>query len=334
MLELLDRRRAMLAASGTWHPHAHDGRTLASMLPADGRWDSDSVAALLRHVDSLCAPPPQRQRASYLGPEFSYSHLAAIKYFGEASSLTPAATISAVFDAVLRGDVARGIVPIENSTDGRIVDTLSQLAAQSMSICGEVLLPIHHYLLGLGERSDVREVHSKPQALSQCRGWLAKHLPAARLVEVSSTTVAAQEAAQRPEIAAIASEEAGRRYALRVIDRCIEDNPDNVTRFAVIGSNDAPPSGDDKTSIVFRVPHRPGALSDALLIFRKAGLNLTWIESFPLRGQAGEYLFFIELEGHRDHPEVQAACAMLAKDALRLDVLGSYPRFRSLDEQS
>lgn len=283
-------------------------------------------SAVLRHVASVCLQGIHQMRAAYLGPPHSYSHLAALKYFGDATTLTPVASIPAVFDAVTRGDVAAGIVPIENSTDGRVVDTLGMFVRREMQICGEVLLPIHHNLLSRTPRSQIVEVHSKPQALSQCRGWLASQLPGARLVEISSTAAAAKLAAEKPGVAAVASIEAGRQYDLDVIDVNIEDNPNNVTRFAVLGRERPDPTGDDKTAILFQIRHQPGALADAMTIFKQHALNLTWIESFPTPESQNEYMFFIELTGHRDEPDVQLAVSQLEQTAQRLAILGSYAR--------
>jgi chorismate mutase/prephenate dehydratase len=265
-------------------------------------------------------------RVAYLGPTHSYSHLAAIKYFGDAVELSAVASIPAVFEAVSRSDVVAGIVPIENSTDGRVVDTLGMFIRQEMQICGEVLLPIHHNLLSRTPRAQIVEVHSKPQALSQCRTWLASQLPHARLVEISSTAAAAKLAAEKHGVAAVASIEAGRQYGLDVIDANIEDNPNNVTRFAVLGKEHPTPTGDDKTSILFQLHHQPGALADAMSVFKQNALNLTWIESFPLPESKNEYMFFVELSGHRDQPNVAKAISELGATAQRLTILGSYRR--------
>ncbi len=193
-------------------------------------------------------------------------------------------------------------------------------------MCGEVLLPIHHYLLSKTPREQICEVHSKPQALSQCRQWLAKNLPAAQLIENTSTAAAAKLASEKPGVAAVASAEAGRQYGLDVIDANIEDNANNVTRFAVLGKEQPEPTGDDKTSILFQVSHQPGALADAMTIFKEFDLNLTWIESFPSPEAANEYLFFVELSGHRNDQPVAGAVKRLAKESQRLTILGSYPR--------
>ncbi len=271
---------------------------------------------------SLESPMP----VAYLGPMYSYSYLAAAQYFSTAARLSPVSTIAAVFEEIVRNRADFGVVPIENSTDGRIVDTFTMFAKVQVKICGEILLPIHHCLLGRCAREEIREVYSKPQALSQCRNWLSQHLPEARLIELGSTTAAARLAAEKPGVAAVASHEAGMHYGLNVIQKNIEDNPNNLTRFAVIGDRAPERTGNDKTSIMFQIPHQSGALAKAMLVFSKAKLNMTWIESFPIPGNLNEYLFFIEFEGHAAEKNVAAVITELGKQTLRLDVLGSYPR--------
>lgn len=298
---------------------------VASLALQPPQW-SEGVGDLMRHVVSLCQAAVPEVRIAYLGPQYSYSHLAATKYFGDAASLMPVVSISAVFESIVRHDAQAGVVPIENSTDGRVVDTLGMFLKHRVRICGELLLPIHHYLLSRTSRSEITEVYSKPQALSQCRDWLAHNLPMARLVEMSSTAAAAQLAAERTGAAAVASLQAGEAYALDVIASSIEDNPDNVTRFAVLGTEPTPRTGNDKTALLFQVAHQPGALADAMNLFKRADLNLTWIESFPLPGARSEYLFFVEFEGHESDETVARTIAALTKKAQRLEVLGSYPK--------
>lgn len=289
--------------------------------------DSESLLSWLKHTESLCLQSAKAgESIAYLGPIYSYSYLAACKHFGLASELVPVSDIAAAFEEVDRGHATYGVVPIENSTDGRVVDTLGMFARSPAKICGEVLLPIHHCLLGRGSRSEIREVRSKPQALSQCRNWLSNHLPDAKLVEVSSTAAAAREASETAGIAAIASYEAGVHHGLSVIEKNIEDNQTNVTRFAIIGSSEPSPTGRDKTSLMFQLEHKPGALASAMTQFQTAGVNLTWIESFPLPNAPNEYLFFVELEGHRESGAVASAIANLERESPKLDVLGSYPK--------
>ncbi len=286
-----------------------------------------AVAAWIRHADSICERAAHlAEPIAYLGPIYSYSYLAAAKHFGLAADLVPVTTISAAFEEVRREQATFAVVPIENSTDGRVVDTLGMFARSPVEICGEVLLPIHHCLLGKISRAEIVEVQSKPQALSQCRGWLGEHLPGVQLVEISSTATAAANAANQAGVAAIASLEAGLHHGLRVIDENIEDNRHNVTRFAVIGNRRHAPTGRDKTSLMFQLAHQPGALAAAMVIFQEADVNLTWIESFPLPNCPNEYLFFVELEGHRDNKQVHQALERLQHQTLRLEILGSYPR--------
>lgn len=263
-------------------------------------------------------------KVAYLGPQYSFSHLAAVEHFGESAELIPVSNIAAVFEEVRVNQVERGIVPLENSTDGRIVDTLDMFTRVPVKICGEVRLRIHHYLLGKCSRGDVREVYSKPQAISQCRNWLAKHVPQARVVEIASTAAAAELAASKKGVAAIASRHAGTHYQLDVITAAIEDNPNNVTRFAVIGDTIAERSANDKTALMFEISHQPGALADAMNVFKRCKLNLTWIESFPRPGGSHEYIFFVELEGHPSALKVRRALDTLAKKVVQLDVLGAY----------
>jgi chorismate mutase/prephenate dehydratase len=296
-----------------------------------GPLTSSAVQAIFREVISGCRSLAVPQRIAYLGPEYSYSHIAAMHRFGQAAELIPVGTIAAVFEEVTSGQAQFGLVPMENSTDGRIADTLTMFARTPMRICGEVQLRIHHNLLGRGSRNDVREVYSKPQALSQCRDWLAKHLPQAALRETTSTTAAAEIAAQKSGAAAVASRQAGVNYGLDVLAPNIEDNANNVTRFAVIGQQAHARTKNDKTAVMFQVEHKPGALADAMNLFKRHRLNLTWIESFPIPGVPSEYLFFVELEGHEHEPRVKKCLALLAKKAVRLEVLGSYEKREIVD---
>jgi chorismate mutase/prephenate dehydratase len=289
-----------------------------------GPLPNECLRAMLRELVSGSRALLRPLRIAFLGPLYSYSHLAAIHRFGQSVEFAPVGTIAAVFEEVNRGHSNYGIVPIENSTDGRIADTLDMFTRLPVKICAEVMLPIHHTLLGKCPRTEVKEVYSKPQALSQCRNWLAKHLPAARMIEVTSTTTAAQLAAEKPGAAAIASLEAGVFYGLSVLAEQIEDNPDNATRFAIINDRSAPRTGHDKVALMFQTEHRFGALVEALAIFKRNRLNLTWIESFPVAGSARTYLFFVELEGHEVDPRVRRAVQSLEKKTLRLEILGSY----------
>jgi chorismate mutase/prephenate dehydratase len=290
-----------------------------------GPLPEEALRAVYREIISGVRSLVRQMRVAFLGPIYSYSHLAAIHRFGHSAELAPVGTIAAVFEEVERGQSEFGLVPIENSTDGRIADTLDMFTRLPVRICGEVHLEIHHTLLGRCPRTEVKEVYSRPQALSQCRNWLARHMPAARTVEVTSTTTAAQIAKEKPGAAAIASMEAGVHYGLDVLAANIEDDPGNTTRFAVIGKNSAQRTGSDRTAVMFQTEHRFGALADALAVFKRYRLNLTWIESFPAPEVKRTYLFFVELEGHEADIRVRKAIAALERRSLRLRVLGSFP---------
>ncbi|MGZ0169666.1 MAG: prephenate dehydratase [Planctomycetales bacterium] len=285
-----------------------------------------AVSGVMRHVFSGARRKVRMQRVAYLGPAFSYSHQASIERFGEAADLIPVSTIASVFEEVNRGHAEFGIVPIENSTDGRIVDTLDMFTRLPLRICGEVQLSVNHNLLARCARSQITEIYSKPQAFSQCRNWLNRHMPHARLHDVTSTSTAAQLARDKPGAAAIASGRAAVEYGLEVVAADVQDNKNNVTRFAIIGDHVPLPTGSDRTALLLQIPHKPGALSDALVAFKKNKVNLSWIESFPLRGPEAGYLFFLDFEGHQKEAKVKRTLDHLGKSAVRMEVLGSFPR--------
>lgn len=292
---------------------------------ADEGMPDRALRAIFRELISGCRAQLRGLRVAFLGPLHSFSHLAALHRFGQSVEFVPVGSIAAVFEEVNRGHSNFGLVPIENSTDGRIADTLDMFTRLPVRICGDVELRIHHTLLGKCPRNEVTEVYSKPQAISQCRNWLAKHLPSARIIEVTSTSTAAQLAKEKPGAAAIASREAGIHYGLELLAERIEDNPSNTTRFAVIGEHSAPRTGKDKMALLFQVEHRPGALADTMGIFKRNRLNMTWIESFPIPETSRTYFFFVEVEGHETDPRVRRALASLERRTQRLEVLGSYP---------
>jgi len=295
-----------------------------------GPLSDDAVRAVYRELISGSRAVQAATRVAYLGPEFTFSHLAAIHRFGQSAELVPVATIATVFEEVERGHSQYGVVPMENSTDGRVSDTLDCFSRSHVRICGELPLRIHHCLLGVDSRHEVQVVYSKPQPLSQCRNWLAKHLPSASLAEVTSTAEAALKASKNPNSAAVASAQAGSNYGLAVLAQNIEDQPDNITRFAIIGKAPAERTGNDKTALMCEIAHKPGALADTMAIFKRHKLNMTWIESFPIPGSRGRYLFFIEFVGHHGELRARRAIAMLEKRALRLEVLGSYAQTKPI----
>jgi chorismate mutase / prephenate dehydratase len=290
-----------------------------------GPLDDASMQIVFREIVSACRGVVKPLRVAFLGPLYSYSHLAVTHRFGQSVNLAPVSTIPAVFEEVKSGNADFGLVPIENSTDGRVTDTLDMFTKTSQRICGQVELAIHHTLLAKCRREDIREVYSKPQALSQCRNWLAKHLPGAQVLEMPSTSRSAEIAVEKKGAAAIASREAGLHYGLSILAEKIEDNTENVTRFALIGDHAAEKTGNDRTAVLFQTEHHFGALVDALAVFKRVHVNMTWIESFPVPGSDRLYLFFIELEGHELDLKMRRALEALGRKTLRLDILGSFP---------
>ncbi|MGD9126521.1 MAG: prephenate dehydratase [Planctomycetia bacterium] len=312
------------AGGAPFDPHQEEEFIEVAVARATEPLDPEVVRAIFRELSSGARASLHRLRIAHLGPQHSYSHLAAIEYFGQSVEFQPVATIRSVFEEVQNGQADFGIVPLENSTDGRVSDTLDMFTKLHVRICGEVNLPIQHALMANCAREEVKEVRSKPQALSQCRGWLAEHVPGAKLVNVSSTSDAARAASEEKGVAAVASVQAGTFFGLDILAENIADNPLNTTRFSVIGSETARRTGNDKTAIMYQLEDKAGALATSLGIFRRNQLNLTWIESFPIPGEDRAYLFFIELEGHENDVRVRRAIESLQKKTIQLKVLGSF----------
>jgi chorismate mutase/prephenate dehydratase len=336
ILELLNKRAAIAAQigkvkstqGGDVFSAAREEEVLQNVAAANrGPLQPMTVRAIYRELISASRALQRVQRVAFLGPDYSYSHLAALERFGEAVEYMRVGSIAAVFDEVSRRHVDLGLVPLENSTDGRITDTLDMLVRHpDIRICAEVRLLVHHQLLANCPQTDIRRVYSKAQALSQCRNWLSRNLPHASLHEVSSTADAARLVLADPAgSAAVASRQAAVRNGIRILYENIEDYPNNETRFAVIGTNDSGRTGTDKTALIFQTAHAPGALADVLQVFKSNKINLTWIESFPYREAKGEYVFFVDFEGHREDPKVKKALAALGPICQELRLLGSYP---------
>jgi chorismate mutase/prephenate dehydratase len=239
--------------------------------------------------------------------------------------MAPQETIGAVFDAAEKQKADLGVVPLENSVEGPVRVTLERLIATPLSIRGEIFLRISHCLMARGAKGRLRRVYSHPQALAQCRQWLARNLPRAIPVETESTSAAVLKALQDREAAAIGSRLASEIHGLPIVEEGIEDHPANTTRFIVIGRGSNSPTGRDKTSILFSTQHRPGALHAALEPFATAGINLLRIESHPARDRMWRYLFFIDIEGHSDEQPVKGGLRKLQRKTAFLKVLGSYP---------
>jgi chorismate mutase / prephenate dehydratase len=264
---------------------------------------------------------------AFFGLTGSWTHMAARKVFGSGADCRENSTIAQVFEAVSDGSAEFGVVPIENSTEGGVNQTVDELLRRNLHVHGEVVLEIAQCLLGLDrDLSKIERVASHPQGLAQCRHWLAEHLPHAEQVASLSTTAAAREAAQDPRLAAISSALAGELNGLLVIRESIQDSAENATRFIVLAKSDAQRTGHDKTSLVFSTAHSRGALRQVLEIFDRAGINLTRIESRPAPGGRWEYVFLTDLEGHREDPAIAGALVELEAHCAWARVLGSYPR--------
>ena len=309
-------------------------------------YSPDREHQVLRHVaEANHGPLPERTLAAvwkelmsgslalerplkiiYLGPDGSFSHVAALQHFGSSVEYVPVADIASVFDWIEREHGDYGLVPIENSTAGSITDTLQKFLQTTVTVCAELAIPIHQNLLSNGPLAEIERVYSKPQVFDQCRAWLARNLPQAELVDLGSTTLAAQRAGTEPRSAAIASKMASELYALPIVCPAIEDNPGNVTRFLVLGRRGPKATGHDKTSLLFSVQDRKGALVEVLGVFEAKGLNMTRIESHPSPTGKWEYYFFVDLEGHREDAAMREALAEAKNHCRRLEVLGSYPR--------
>jgi chorismate mutase/prephenate dehydratase len=293
----------------------------------EGPFPPEAIRPVFSEIISACLSLEQPLKVAFLGPEATFTHMAARARFGLSAHYVPAPTIGGVFAEVERGVADLGVVPIENSTEGVVNSTLDVLMDSELVIAAEIVLPVSHCLLTRsGTLDGVAKVYSHPQALAQCRGWLSQNLPNAAGIEVASTALAARLAKDDPVAAAVASELAGRLYGLKVARGNIEDETHNVTRFLVLGKEPAGSSGRDKTSIMLSVKDQPGVLYRVLEPLARRGVNLTRIESRPSRLRAWDYVFFLDVDGHRDDARLAGALGELAPLTAQLKVLGSYPR--------
>jgi len=290
-----------------------------------GPLSNDALRSIYKEIISASRSLEKPLTVSYLGPRATFAHLAALQRFGSSTTYLPARTISDVFLDVQKGRADYGVVPIENSTEGIVSHTLDMFMESDLKIFSEVMLEVSHNLMSKGRLQDIRKVYSHPQALGQCRKWLEANLPHAELVATSSTAQAAELAAKDPAAAAIASELSAEIYHVDLLVRRIEDSPNNYTRFLVIGHSIAERGEHDKTSLMFSIKHRAGALSEVLEKFSTHNINLTRIESRPSRQQAWEYVFFVDLEGHIEDPLVAQALREASDSCIFLKCLGSYP---------
>jgi chorismate mutase/prephenate dehydratase len=290
-----------------------------------GPLNSLALEAIYREIMSCSLTLIKPLKVAYLGPQATFTHLAALKRFGSQVTYLPCESISDVFLSVERSEADFGVVPVENSIEGAVNHTLDMLVDSDLKICAQIMLDISHNLLAKCAKSSICRIYSNPQVFGQCRIWLQENLPNADYIEVASTTRAAQIAAKEKNSACIASLLAASIYKLNVIDKDIEDSMHNVTRFLVVGDTEVPKTGNDRTSIMFSIKDSVGALYEILKPFKKHKINLTKIESRPSKKKAWDYYFFVDLEGHCQDSAIKAALSELEKNSKFLKVLGSYP---------
>lgn len=337
ILDALNRRAAVVeevgdrkrASRGQVYRAARERDLLSALMAANpGPFPTAAIPHVFREIVSATYSLEGPFRVAFLGPEGTFSHLAVRSAFGAHAVALAQPTIADVFAAVERGEAEHGVVPIENTTEGVVTQTLDTLLESALSVCGETALRVSESLLSQsGQLSDVRRVASHPQPLAQCRGWLDRHLPGAERLEVASTVAAAELAAREADVAAVASSLAGELLGLQVVAPAIEDRRDNTTRFLIVGGEAPPPSSNDLTSVVFTVRKtQSGALHRLLEPFAEEGVNLTSIQSRPLKGAPWEYIFVVDIEGHVSAPAVERALARASEVANSMRVLGSFPR--------
>lgn len=290
-----------------------------------GPMPQEGLEAIYREIMSCSLSLEKSLDIAYLGPRASFTNLAAIKKFGSQVHYISCDNISEVFQKVEKEDCDYGVVPIENSIEGAVTHTFDLLVDSDLKICSQILLEISHNLLSKMTIDRIKTVYSNPQVFGQCRNWLMANLPKVEQVEVSSTTRAAQIAAEKKNSACIASTLAAKIYNLRVLKGDIEDSRHNITRFLVIATRDVPPTGRDRTSILFSIKDRVGALQEILSPFSSNKINLTKIESRPSKRKAWDYYFFVDFEGHRLEKRAARALAQLEGKCTYLKILGSYP---------
>jgi chorismate mutase/prephenate dehydratase len=316
------------AGSNSFYRPAREADVLRQVLARNrGPLPDETIARLFREIMSACLALESELRVAFLGPEGTFTQEAAFKHFGHAVQTRPLAAIDEVFREVESGAADFGVVPVENSTEGVINHTLDMFLQSPLKICGEVELRIHHHLLGKGnDIKNARRVVSHQQSLAQCREWLDANLPRIEQIEVGSNGEAARRVRDEPEAAAIAGQGAADIYELPTLVRNIEDEPNNTTRFLIIGTQPIAPSGDDKTALLVASLNRPGALFKLLEPLARNNVSMSRIESRPSRRGMWDYVFFIDLDGHAQDEPVAAALAQLREQASLFRVLGSYPK--------
>jgi chorismate mutase/prephenate dehydratase len=285
----------------------------------------ESLQAIYREVMSSALSLEKSLTIAYLGPEATFTHQAAIKRFGSSLHYTAQKTIADVFSDVSKSRADYGVVPVENSTEGVVTHTLDMFADSDLKIVAQIVLPVQHCLLSQSRMAKITKLYAHPQSLGQCRNWVRANLPRAEIIETSSNARSAEFAAKDKASAAIAGALASERYGVPILEYDIQDNVANATRFLVLGRQCSPPTGKDRTSVMFSTVNRVGALYRALAVFRRYRINLTKIESRPSKRKAWEYFFFADCDGHMNDKKVAQALKLLGDHCSYVKVLGSYP---------
>ena len=333
ILELLNERARYARAIGTlkvgqaYRPE-REAEVLRRMKERNpGPLSDETVAFLFREIMSACLALERPITVAYLGPPGTFSESAAMKHFGLAAVTRPMPSIDEVYRAVESGAADFGVVPVENSTEGAVGRSLDLMPQTPAKVCGEVLIRIHHHLMSREPVpvSAIRRIYSHSQSLAQCHEWLNANVPEAERVAVASNAEAARRAAEEPGNAAVAGDRAAEHYGLAILASNIEDEPNNTTRFLILGDYEPKPSGHDRTSLVLAARNRAGAVYEMLTPFATRGVSMTKFESRPSKVALWEYLFFVDIEGHRDDANVAAALEEVGGIAGYLKVLGSYP---------
>lgn len=336
LLDLLSRRSDLVHEVGIikkrdglqiYAPEREEALLRRLVAMNHGRLPEKSVRAIYREIMSAALALEDDLKIAYLGPEGTWTHQAAIKKFGHSVNYSSQPNFSDVFDQVARRIADYGVVPIENSTEGAVSHTLDLFVDSPLHICSQILLRIENGLMAAIPRQNIKILYSHPQVFGQCRAWILKNFPEAELVEVSSTTKAAQIARDQSAhgAAALGGPLAAEMYGLTLLEESIQDRATNTTRFLVIGEKTCPATGQDRTSILFAIHDRPGSLVKALQAFDHFHINLSKIESRPSKRKDWEYIFYVDLAGHCDDPEVAKAMEELSRHCSLVKLLGSYP---------
>ncbi len=291
----------------------------------EGPITNDSLRSIYREVMSSALSLEKTMTIAYFGPEATFTHQAALRKFGSSLNYAAQKTIGDVFAEVARQRADYGVVPVENSTEGVVTHTLDMFADSDLKVVAQIVMRVQQCLMSKGGKQDIQKLFVHPQSSAQCRAWIQNHLPHVEIIETSSNARSAEMAAKTRHSAALGGALAAQRYGLDVLEADIQDNATNTTRFLVLGRQCSPATGQDRTSIMFSIPHQVGALHTSLGIFRRYRLNMTKIESRPSKRKAWEYFFFVDCDGHYDDTRVAKAIGDLKKHCTFVKVLGSYP---------